>query len=140
LHSREVMKINDIKETVMSAMPRHWTTDRVLQAIGLELRRSRGSAYMPAIVGFGAGVIVGGALGLLFAPRSGMELRAELAERLEGLFTRAKAAGAEISDKVDDKIGEKADKVDKMVDKVAAPPGTDKGDRGGRRGPGDIHA
>ncbi|MEP0813624.1 MAG: YtxH domain-containing protein [bacterium] len=42
------------------------------------------------LAGFGVGMLVGSILGLLFAPKSGRELRAELYERGEEYYGKAK--------------------------------------------------
>jgi gas vesicle protein len=52
---------------------------------------------VPAALSFGAGVLVGGALGLLLAPRSGLELRYDLADKLEQLKNRFKKAEADMA-------------------------------------------
>ncbi len=57
------------------------STDEVLRAIGLQTRRSAAADIMPSVALFGAGMLVGAVLALLFAPTSGEELRGELSER-----------------------------------------------------------
>lgn len=42
------------------------------------------------VAGFGIGLLVGSVLGLLFAPKSGKELRGELLERGEDLYGKAR--------------------------------------------------
>ncbi|PZR09855.1 MAG: hypothetical protein DI536_21205 [Archangium gephyra] len=56
--------------------------DDVLDLIGLESRRSTGDKLVPALAIFGAGVLVGAGLGLLFAQKPGKKLRGELRERI----------------------------------------------------------
>jgi hypothetical protein len=50
----------------------------VLARLGMEARRSAPERVAPWLGGFGAGLLVGGAAGLLFAPMEGRELRAKL--------------------------------------------------------------
>jgi hypothetical protein len=59
--------------------------NRLLHALGLEPRRSASSYILPALGVFAAGALVGGALGLLFAPKSGRELRSDLSKKLDTL-------------------------------------------------------
>jgi hypothetical protein len=51
---------------------------RVMDALGLEKKRETTDYVLPALGIFGAGLVVGAALGLLFAPKPGAELRHEL--------------------------------------------------------------
>lgn len=53
----------------------------VLYAAGLERRSSMASRIAAGIGVFGTGLLVGAGLGLVFAPRSGRELRQDIAER-----------------------------------------------------------
>jgi len=68
------------------------STDEIVRALGLQARRSNGSDLIPSVALFGAGVLVGAGLALLFAPSSGRELREELGERAAELRDRASAA------------------------------------------------
>lgn len=55
---------------------------RLLEAIGLQQRRSVAAVVLPSIGMFGVGLLAGAGLGLLFAPRKGKELRDELGTKL----------------------------------------------------------
>jgi hypothetical protein len=57
-------------------------SDDLLCALGLETRRSTTESMLSAVAIFGAGLTVGVALALLFAPKSGEETRADLGERV----------------------------------------------------------
>jgi len=67
------------------------STDEIIRALGLQSRRS-GSDIVPSVALFGAGLLVGAGLALLFAPTTGRELREELGERAAELRERASAA------------------------------------------------
>jgi hypothetical protein len=54
------------------------TTDDVLARLGLQTRTSTADYLLPALGVFGAGMMLGAGLGLLFAPRPGSEMRAEI--------------------------------------------------------------
>ena len=56
--------------------------ERLLGELGLEKRRSSSEFVLPALGIFAAGAIVGGVLGLMFAPSSGRELRGEIEKKL----------------------------------------------------------
>jgi hypothetical protein len=76
--------------------PREFTrnlpsAEEIIRALGLQARRSNGSDLVPSVALFGAGVLVGAGLALLFAPTSGRELREELGERAAELKDRAAA-------------------------------------------------
>ena len=61
------------------------SADDLLSALGLETRRSGSESMVSALAIFGAGLTVGIAVALLFAPKSGEETRAELGERVTRL-------------------------------------------------------
>jgi hypothetical protein len=76
--------------------------DDLLDAIGLEARRSAAEKMVPTLAVFGAGVLVGVGLGLLLAPKPGRELRADVRQRFrkgEG-ETESDAAPASAAAKV----------------------------------------
>ncbi|MGV3624458.1 MAG: hypothetical protein ACO1OB_26805 [Archangium sp.] len=56
--------------------------DDLLDLVGLESRRSTGDKIVPALAIFGAGLLVGAGLGLLFAQKPGKKLRGELRDRI----------------------------------------------------------
>jgi hypothetical protein len=56
--------------------------DDVLDLIGLESRRSTAEKVMPSLALFGAGVLLGVGLGLMLAPKPGVQLRHDLKDRL----------------------------------------------------------
>jgi hypothetical protein len=57
--------------------------DDILDAIGLEGRRSATEKMVPALAIFGAGVLLGVGLGLMLAPKPGRELRDDVRARLK---------------------------------------------------------
>jgi hypothetical protein len=68
------------------------STEEIIRALGLQAQRSHSSDIVPSVALFGAGLLVGAGLALLFAPSSGRELRDEIGERASEL--RDKVAGA----------------------------------------------
>ena len=68
--------------------------DDLLDFVGLESRRSAGDKLVPALAIFGAGVLVGAGLGLLFAQKPGRELRGALREKIPGVAKGADPAKA----------------------------------------------
>ena len=68
------------------------SAEDVIRALGLQTRRSTGSDVVSSVALFGAGLLVGAGLALLFAPSSGRELREEIGERAAELRDRATAA------------------------------------------------
>lgn len=71
------------------------TTDDVLARLGLQARATTRDYLFPAIGLFAAGILVGSGLGLLFAPRRGSELRAELGQRASRLRARRRGKSTE---------------------------------------------
>ena len=68
------------------------SAEDLIRALGLQTRRSNGSDIVSSVALFGAGLLVGAGLALLFAPSSGRELREEIGERAADLRDRAAAA------------------------------------------------
>lgn len=63
--------------------------DALLDRMGLEQRRSTMEVLLPALGIFGAGIAVGAALGVLFAPKRGDELRNDIRHRISDLKDRS---------------------------------------------------
>jgi len=61
--------------------------DDILEALGLD---SRSSWIGPAAAAFGAGLLVGAAAALILAPKSGAELRDDLANRMSRVKDRVR--------------------------------------------------
>lgn len=74
----------------------------VLDRLGLEHKRSTMEVVLPALGIFGAGIAVGAALGVLFAPKRGDEIRSDLRNQVGQLrekgtesYEQLKSQGAE---------------------------------------------
>jgi YtxH-like protein len=81
------------------------STDEILRSIGLQVRQSRSVA--PSVALFGAGLLVGAGLALLFTPSNGRELREEIGGRAASLRERVGASA--------NKVVEEADKTTRRV-------------------------
>ena len=83
----------DLARDLASNLPNHIpSTDEIIRALGWQTRRHGGGDMLPSLALFGAGLLVGAGLALLFAPSSGRELREELGERAADLRDRATSA------------------------------------------------
>lgn len=60
----------------------------LLDRLGLEQQRSTMEIVLPSLAIFGAGLAVGAALGIMFAPKRGDELRTDLKHRIGDLKDR----------------------------------------------------
>jgi len=69
------MKIEDI----MAALP---SKEDIASTIGFEARSSESGDLLTALGIFGGGMILGGGLALLFAPKAGREIRHDIAEKV----------------------------------------------------------
>ncbi len=69
------MKIEDI----LQALP---SKEDIASAIGLEARSSATGDLLNAFGVFGAGMMLGAGLALLFAPKAGHEIRQDIAEKV----------------------------------------------------------
>lgn len=90
------MKMNDvvsslkgIKSELADVLPPE-VIDRVLEGMGLQVRRSSVGAFASGTGIFLAGVIIGGAAALLLAPKAGMELRSDLEDKLDTVIDKLK--------------------------------------------------
>lgn len=63
-------------------------TERLMERLGLEHKRSTIEVILPAVGIFAAGLTVGALLGVMFAPKRGDELRSDVRHRLEDLKDR----------------------------------------------------
>lgn len=66
-------------DDVLNQMP---SAEGFLNALGLEMRRSNSESMLSSVAIFAAGVTIGVAAGLLFAPQSGSETRADIGNRM----------------------------------------------------------
>jgi gas vesicle protein len=73
--------------------------DRLLAELGLQKQRSAARDLLPAIGAFVAGAIVGGALALLLAPKSGRELRSEINKRIRRTADHEPSAAGDNGDR-----------------------------------------
>ena len=62
--------------------------DQLVNHLGLNRQYSGTEIIVPALAIFGAGVLVGAGLGLLFAPKSGQELRHDITDGMSDLKQR----------------------------------------------------
>lgn len=74
---------------------RDMTKDDLLHMIGLESRRSQTEVLLPMVGVFSAGLLLGAGLGLLLAPKSGAEIRGDIASRTEDLRRRLPVGAGE---------------------------------------------
>lgn len=65
----------------------------ILHSMGLETRKETWEYVLPALGIFGAGMMLGAGLGLLFAPKRGEETREELARRVRAKSEKDYARG-----------------------------------------------
>ena len=63
--------------------------ETLLDRLGLEQKRSTMEVVLPAMAIFGAGLAVGAALGVMFAPKRGDELRTDIRHRIGDLKDRS---------------------------------------------------
>jgi gas vesicle protein len=100
--------------------------ERVLDSVGLEQRRSPVRGALSGTGIFLAGVIVGGAVALLLAPKSGIETRSALEDKIDTLISKVKDLRGKAEEEIEnvktaasDKAAEIKDKAKTVADKVA---------------------
>lgn len=72
------------------------SADELLRAIGLQRSRNGGD-LLGGVAVFGAGILVGAGLALLFAPSSGAEVREQIGTRLDEIREKAVQTSTEKS-------------------------------------------
>ena len=87
--AKDLMRNLPSTDDIMRAVRNLPSTDDVIRALGL--RSYQRTSYTSGWALFGAGILVGAGLALLFAPSSGRELREEIGERAADLRDRAAA-------------------------------------------------
>jgi gas vesicle protein len=91
------MKMNDIvsqlksvKNDLGDVLPPEFI-DRMLETMGLQVRRSAFSGFLSGTGIFLAGVVCGGAAALLLAPKAGLETRSDLEDKVDTLIEKVKS-------------------------------------------------
>lgn len=77
------------------------TRDDVLGVVGLETRKGMMDYVWPAVGILAAGVVIGAGLGLLFAPKSGRELRADIGTQAGALKEKVARQASALRAKAD---------------------------------------
>jgi hypothetical protein len=96
--------IDTARETAKELARNLPSADDIIRALGL--RAYRRSSPMSQWALFGAGILVGAGLALLFAPTSGRELREELGERAEQARGRIGEAAEQASESLASQAGQ----------------------------------
>ena len=78
------MKGEDMAKDLSSFLP---STEDIIRALGVR-RQTQGADVLPGLALFGAGILVGAGLALLFAPSTGEDLREEIGQRFDELRQR----------------------------------------------------
>lgn len=81
-------------------------SDSALSALGLERRRGAVDALLPAIGLFGLGLVVGAGLGLVLAPKRGIELRGDVRRGLNQVGQRLRRRANGLDDTRDLEAGD----------------------------------
>lgn len=98
--------LNDVNQNVSRTYDDGLQT--MLNRMGLEQKRSTAETMLPMIGIFGAGIAVGAALGVLFAPKRGENLRTDLRHSIEDLGRRGKVRANELVDSAQDEVDARA--------------------------------
>lgn len=78
------------------------SVNSLLDRMGLEHKRTTMDMMLPALGIFGAGIAVGAALGVLFAPKRGEEIRSDLRDQVGQLRERGYDSYEQLRAKGDD--------------------------------------
>jgi hypothetical protein len=75
---------------------RDFSSDDILNALGLERRHTALDAAMPAALAFVAGLAAGAGVALLLAPKSGREIRADISNKASELTGKLTSTANEL--------------------------------------------
>lgn len=81
-------------------------SESALAAIGLQPRRSASDFILPALGLFSVGVLVGAGLGLMLAPKRGVELRGDIGRRVRGVSAKLRRRREQVEGGESEGIGE----------------------------------
>lgn len=84
------------------------SVNTLLDRLGLEQKRSTMDVLLPSLGIFGAGIAVGAALGVLFAPKRGDEIRDDLRSRVDQLRERGYESYEQLRAQGSEAIGEES--------------------------------
>jgi len=79
---------------------RDFSSDDILDALGLQRRQTPLDAAMPAALAFVAGLAAGAGVALLLAPKSGREVRADISNKASELTGKLTATASELTGKL----------------------------------------
>ena len=82
-------QLKDLSSELGGIMP-HDVIDRILDSMGLQVRRSAARSVISGTGLFLAGVIIGGAAALLLSPKNGLEIRSDIEDKLDGVIDKLK--------------------------------------------------
>jgi gas vesicle protein len=82
-------QLKSIKNDLGDILPAEFT-DRLLETMGLQVRRSAFRGFAAGTGIFIAGVVVGGAAALMLAPKPGLEMRSDIEDKIDNLVEKVK--------------------------------------------------
>jgi gas vesicle protein len=85
-----VSQLKSVKNDLGDVLPPEFI-DRMLETMGLQVRRSAFTGFLSGTGIFLAGVVCGGAAALLLAPKAGLEMRSDLEDKVDTLIEKVKA-------------------------------------------------
>jgi gas vesicle protein len=114
---------------------------RLLDTVGLEQRRSPVRGVLSGTGIFLAGIIVGGAAALLLAPKSGIEMRSTLEDKIDTLIEKVKNLRGKAEEEIANVKTAASDKIHEKTEQVKKAATTVTGGTGGTGGPsGSFHS
>jgi hypothetical protein len=88
------MNTSDIADRIRHSVSGRAT--HLMNSMGYEPRRSTGEKVLMALGVFGAGLLVGAGLGVLFAPKAGTELRSDIGNGVGKVGQKARELTARV--------------------------------------------
>ena len=107
------MDLRRILESAQGSVRSTYDTgvESLLDRLGLEQQRSTMEVVLPSLAIFGAGLAVGAALGVMFAPKRGDELRTDIKHRLGDIKDRSVERYEELLERGEELVEEAEDKL-----------------------------
>ncbi len=134
-----VSQLKGIKHELGDIVPPE-VIDRVLESMGLQVRRSSFRGFASGTGIFLAGIVIGGAAALLLAPKAGLELRGDLEDKLDTVIEKLKGLVGQKTEGEEETAGGKSASSTSSTKTTTPSDKNKEGNQAGKTSPGGMHS